>query len=48
VRVVDGPFADVEGTVTEHCAAERLILDLEPAQRGVSLEIDECCLALAE
>ena len=42
VRVVVGPFADVEGTVTERCAAERLILALRTAQRGVSPEIDEC------
>lgn len=41
VRVREGVFQGVEGTVTERARAERLIVALDLVQTGILLEIDE-------
>ena len=41
VRVRDGVFRDVEGTVIERAKESRLIVAIHLIQHGVTLEIDE-------
>ena len=41
VRVCEGTFRDVEGTVLESAGDSRLVIAVHLLQQGVTLEIDE-------
>lgn len=46
VRVREGTFQDVEGTVVERGSQSRLIIAVHLVQQGVTLEIDEKSLEI--
>lgn len=44
VRVKNGPFAGVEGTVVSRCRKTRIVIAVRLIQQGVSLEVEDCQL----
>ena len=48
VRVYCGVFAGVEGSVIALCGANRLVIAVDLQQKGISLEIDDAAIELAE
>lgn len=44
VRVKNGPFAGVEGTIVSRCRKSRIVVAVRLIQQGVSLEVEDCQL----